>query len=58
MAFIKYNFKENEKRTYKGIDYYKNNDEYIILIPNTIYVKRYTLKSVKECINDYLKKEK
>ena len=56
MAFTKYNFNEEDAKTYKGIKYYKFSDEYIIIIDN-MKVTRYTLKDVKTYINNYLKGE-
>ena len=54
MAFIKYNFNEEDYKIYKGIKYYKVEDYYIIIKGDTKY-KRYNLKDVKNCINQILK---
>ena len=53
MSFAKYEFKKENMKTYKGIEYYKFSDRYIILIDN-MKVTRYTLKDVKTYINNYL----
>ena len=53
MSFVKYEFKKENMKTYKGVNYYKFNDEYIIIIDD-IKVTRYTLKDVKTYINNYL----
>ena len=53
MAFIKYTFKSDECNKYKGVEYYKFDDCYIILANNMQY-KRFTLKDVKNCINQIL----
>ena len=56
MSFTKYNFRAEDTKTYKGIEYYKFSDRYIILVDN-MQVTRYTLKDVKTYINNYLKRE-
>ena len=53
MAFTKYEFKKENMKTYKGIEYHKFSDRYIILIDN-MQVTRFTLKDVKTYINNYL----
>ena len=55
MAYIKYSFKEENSKTYKGIKYYKFNDEYIIVGSNGFKYKRFTINAVKKCINEILK---
>ena len=42
MAYIQYNFNEENCRKYKGIDYYKFNDCYIVILPNGIQCKKFT----------------
>ena len=54
MAFIKYNFNEEDCKIYRGIKYYKVEDYYIIINCDIRY-KRYNLKDVKSCINQILK---
>ena len=54
MAYKTYTFKEENKKTYKGIEYYKFNDEYIILTDDNVRTTRYSLKDVKNYINNYL----
>ena len=49
----KYEFKKENMKIYKGVEYYKFSDRYIILIDN-MKVTRYTLKDVKTYINNYL----
>ena len=54
MAYTQYNFNEDNCKKYKGIDYYKFNDCYIVILPNGIQCKKFTLRGVKECINEYI----
>jgi hypothetical protein len=56
MSFVKYEFKKENMKTYKGIKYYKFSNEYIIIIDN-MKVTRYTLKDVKTYINNYFKED-
>ena len=53
MSFAKYEFKKENMKTYKDIEYYKFSDRYIILVDN-MKVTRFTLKDVKIYINNYL----
>ena len=55
MTYTKYNFKEENSKIYKGIKYYKFNDEYIIIGSNGFKYKRFTINAVKKCINEILK---
>lgn len=55
MAYTKYSFKEENSKIYKGIKYYKFNDEYIIVGSNGFKYKRFTINAVKKCINEILK---
>ena len=55
MTYTKYNFKEENSKTYKGIKYYKFNDEYIFIGTNGFKYKRFTINEVKKCINEILK---
>ena len=54
MAYTKYDFNKDNCKKYKGIEYYKFNDCYIIKAPNGIEYKRFSVKDVKQCINDYI----
>lgn len=53
MAYKQYNFNEEDCKIYKGIKYYKFEQEYIILIDN-MKVKRFSIKDVKKYINDII----
>ena len=54
MAYKQYNFDIENCKRYKGIRYWKFNEEYVIQFPNNIRVTRYTLKDTKNCINEFL----
>jgi hypothetical protein len=54
MAYKTYTFKEENEKRYKGVKYYRFNDEYIILAPDGTEHKRFSLKDTKKCINDIL----
>ena len=54
MSYIKYNFNDDNCKIYKGIKYYKFSDCYIIISQNGTKYTRYSVKDVKECINNYI----
>ena len=55
MAYTKYSFKEENSNIYKGIKYYKFDNEYIIVGSNGFKYKKFTINAVKKCINEILK---